>query len=414
MYSKTILLDHLRHKGIQNIRIDFPFDAGLNETAKSIPSTWSFTHKCFYLENTPENVQKIFSVFKNKAQVDATRLNARKELFPKTIKQKTIAAQKNFSRLPGETREKVNEFSNYLKSIRYSERTVENYRDMVASFLGFHAPKKIEEITNEDVEKFNYEHILKNHYSVSYQRQVISALKLFYSRVPGRKLKLYELERPQRSYRLPTVLSAEEVMNMLKCIPNLKHKAIIACIYSSGLRISELLNLQIKHIDVQRMQIRVVKGKGDKDRVVGLSKMFLIILKRYAGAYKPVDYLFNGEDGGKYSAESTRNILRNACRKAGIKKKVTPHVLRHSYATHMLENGVDLRYVQELLGHKKPETTMIYTHVTQKKLTSIKSPLDVIMDNLDLEIGDSPALLIEPNKEDNKRQELRLSAENSP
>jgi site-specific recombinase XerD len=106
--------------------------------------------------------------------------------------------------------------------------------------------------------------------------------------------------------------------------------------------------------------------------------MFLIILKRYAEAYKPVDYLFNGDGGGKYSAESVRNILRRACYKAGIKKKVTPHVLRHSYATHMLENGVDLRYIQELLGHKKPETTMIYTHVAQKKLVNIKSPLDVI------------------------------------
>lgn len=403
MLAKTITLDHLRHRGIQNIRIDFKFDSELNELAKSLPARWSYSNKCWYLENTQENVQKIFSTFKNKAWVDITRLKARQELFPKTIKQKTIAAQKNFSKLPKETEEKINEFKKYLTSIRYSDRTVENYVDMISSFLGFHSPKPVEQIINADVEKFNYEHILKNNYSVSYQRQVISALKLFYSRIGIKALRIDELERPKRSYRLPTVLSAEEVMNILKCIPNLKHKAIIACIYSSGLRISELLNLQIKDIDVNRMQIIIRRAKGNKDRVVGLSKMFLIILKRYAEAYKPNDYLFNGEDGGKYSAESTRNILRTACRKAGIKKKVTPHTLRHSYATHMLENGVDLRYVQELLGHKKPETTMIYTHVTQKKLVSIKSPLDVIAEEQ----------IFNEKQLDKEQQQLRLSAKNN-
>ena len=399
MLEKTITLDHLRHRGIQNIRIDFKFDSELNELAKSLPARWSYSNKCWYLENTEENVKRIFFVFKNKAWVDITKLKARQELFPKTIKQKTIAAQKNFSKLPKETEEKINEFKKYLTSIRYSDRTVENYVDMISSFLGFHAAKPVEQIINADVEKFNYEHILKNNYSVSYQRQVISALKLFYSRIGIKALRMDELERPKRSYRLPTVLSAEEVMSVLKCIPNLKHKAIIACIYSSGLRISELLNMQIKDIDVDRMQIMIRRAKGNKDRVVGLSKMFLIILKRYAEAYKPVDYLFNGEDGGKYSAESVRKILRRACIKAGITKKVTPHVLRHSFATHTLESGVDLRYVQELLGHSRPETTMIYTHVTQKKLTSIKSPLDIIVEKY---VFDKK----EPDKEE---QMVRLS-----
>jgi site-specific recombinase XerD len=399
---ETIILDHLTHRGIRQIRIGFSFNNVLNEAAQTAGAKWSSTKKCWYIENTKENLDKLFTAYKGKAWVDITKLKARQELFPKTILQKTIAAQKNFSKLPKETEEKINEFEKHLKSLRYSERTIENYVDMVSSFLGFHAQKSIGEIINADVEKFNYDHILKNDYSVSYQRQVISALKLFYSRIPGKALRIDELERPKRSYRLPTVLSAEEVMNILKCIPNLKHKAIIACIYSSGLRISELLNLQIKDIDVNRMQIIIRRAKGNKDRMVGLSKMFLIILKRYAEAYKPVDYLFNGEDGGKYSAESTRNILRNACRKAGIKKKVTPHTLRHSYATHMLENGVDLRYVQELLGHRRPETTMIYTHVTKKKLTSIKSPLDFIAEE---HVFDAKQL-------DKEQQQLRLSAEN--
>lgn len=385
---KTITLDHLRHKGTQNIRIDYAFDRELNDLSKTAGAKWSYSNKCWYLENTPENLKKIFSAFKGKAWVDMTRLKANEELHPKTIVQKTRAAQRNMLRNQPETVKQISEFKKYLLGIRYSERTVESYVDMVSSFMGFHAPKKAEEITNADVERFNFEHILQNNYSVSYQRQAVGAFKLFFGRIANCQLEIQELERPKRSYRLPTVLSEEEVMSILAQLRNLKHKSIIACIYSSGLRISELINLRIKDIDIQRMQIRVVKGKGDKDRVVGLSRMFLVILKQYAEMYKPSEYLFNGEDGGKYSPESVRNLLRAACRKAGILKKVTPHVLRHSYATHMLENGVDIRYIQELLGHRKPETTMIYAHVAQKKLVNIQSPLDAILEK-NLKDGDT-------------------------
>ena len=411
MFTKTILLDHLRHNGIQHIRIDFPFNREWNEIAKTIPAQWTSTHKCFYVENKPENLQKILNAFRGKVWVDMTRLKAREELFPKTSNQKTKSAQTNMSRLSPETLEKINGYKLYLKSIRYSDRTVENYFDMVSSFFGFcltpnpsphgegsNSPKTIYDITNADVEKFNHDYIIKNNYSVSYQRQLVSALKLFYARIPGlmRKLSIEELERPHARRRLPTVLSEEEILGILKNTPNLKHKSILACIYSSGLRISELLNLQLKDIDVHRLQIRVMKGKGDKDRVVGLSKMFLLLLEQYVNDYQPKDYVFNGEDGGKYSETSVRNILHAACRKAGIKKKVTPHVLRHSYATHMLENGVDLRYIQELLGHRKPETTMIYAHVAQKKLVKIESPLDAIANKLGA---------------DNQQGLLRLSAD---
>ncbi len=402
MLSKTITLDHLRHRGIQNIRIDFKFDSALNELAKSLPARWSFSNKCWYLENTQENVQKIFTVFKNKAWVDITRLKARQELFPKTVLQKTKEAQKNTAKVSEETILRIHEFEKYLKSIRYSERTVENYIQSLSSFFGFHSPKRPEEITHADIEKFNFEHILKNQYSVSYQRQVVSVLKLFYQRIADRKIDLQKLERPPKSRMLPVVLSEQEMIAMLKCIPNVKHKAIVMLLYSSGLRISELLNLKIADIDMNRMQIRVVQGKGNKDRYVGLSEVFLIVLKRYAEAYKPTDYVFNGEGGGKYSAESTRAIIRNASRKAGIKKKVTPHILRHSYATHLLENGVDLRYIQELLGHKSSETTEIYTHVAQKKLINIKSPLDIIVKN---EMNKQTQI----DEGDKQQQQLRIS-----
>jgi site-specific recombinase XerD len=401
MLEKTITLDHLLYKGIQQIRIDFKFDSKLNELAKSLPARWSYSNKCWYLENTQENIQKIFAAFKGKAWVDITKLNERKELFPKTILQKSRAAQFNMSKLSPGLQEKTGDFKMYLTGIRYSERTIDNYMDMLCSFLGYNSEKAVEEITNADVEKFNYEFIIKNQYSASYQRQLVSVLKLFFGRMPGSKLEIGKLERPQRSFRLPTVLSETEVIRILKSIPNLKHKAIISCIYSSGLRISELLNLQLKDIDTHRMQIRIVKGKGDKDRVVGLSKMFLLVLQHYVADYSPKDYVFNGEHGGRYSETSVRNILRAACNKAGIRKKVTPHTLRHSYATHMLENGVDIRYIQELLGHSRPETTMIYAHVAQKKLVNIKSPLDLIVEK-----GE--------NKEENELYALKGGSDNPP
>jgi site-specific recombinase XerD len=406
---KTITLDHLRHRGIQNIRIDYPFDVELNEAAKFAGARWSFSNKCWYLENTRENVLKVLSAFKGKAWVDINRLKEREELFPKTILQKSRAAQFNMSRLNPLVVERTGDFKKYLVGIRYSEKTIDNYMDILRSFLGFNYEKPIGAITVEDVEKFNYEFIIKNQYSVSYQRQLVSVLKLFYGRIPESKLEIAKLERPQRSYRLPTVLSETEVIRILKSIPNLKHKAIISCIYSSGLRISELLNLQLKDIDTHRMQIRIVKGKGNKDRVVGLSKMFLLVLQRYVADYNPKDYVFNGESGGRYSETSIRNILRAACLKAGVRKKVTPHTLRHSYATHMLENGVDIRYIQELLGHSRPETTMIYAHVAQKKLVNIKSPLDMIAEKG--ENGtENPQDLVKGGS-DNPQHLLRLSGE---
>ncbi len=410
MLSKTITLDHLTHKGIRNIRIDFPFDKELNEYAKSAQAKWSYSNKCWYLENTQENLQKIFAVFKGKAWVDITRLKERQELFPKTILQKTRAAQFNMSRLNPALIERTGDFKKYLTGIRYSEKTIDNYMDMLCSFLGYYHDKPVEAITMEDVEKFNFDFIIKNEYSSSYQRQLVSVLKLFFGRLAGCKIEIEKLERPRRSYRLPTVLSETEVIRILKSIPNLKHKAIISCIYSSGLRISELLNLQLKDIDTHRMQIRIEKGKGNKDRMVGLSKMFLLILQQYVADYAPRDYVFNGENGGRYSETSIRNILRAACTKAGVRKKVTPHTLRHSYATHMLENGVDIRYIQELLGHSRPETTMIYAHVAQKKLVNIKSPLDIIAEKRepDAEID------LEPLKgaSNNPPHQLRLSREN--
>lgn len=224
--------------------------------------------------------------------------------------------------------------------------------------------------------RFNCEYILERKLSAAYQSQFINALKLFYLINKNHKLELDKLPRPQQGYKLPKVISEEEVAMLLNVTENVKHKTMLALIYSAGLRRSELLNLKITDIDSKRMMISIRNGKGTKDRNVPLSEVVLIMLRSYYTLYKPKDYLFEGQYGDSYTGRSLELVLKKALKLSGIRKNVTLHMLRHSYATHLLEAGTNLRHIQELLGHKSPATTQIYTHVSKEQLSKITSPLD--------------------------------------
>ena len=191
--------------------------------------------------------------------------------------------------------------------------------------------------------------------------------------MPGR---YYQIDRPQKAEKLPEVISRKQALNMISAVSNLKHRCIIALIYSSGLRRNELVNLKIKDIDSDRMCIKVVLGKGKKDRITLLSKSLLNELREYYKLHRPKTYLFEGTPGKQYSASSIAKIVERAGKKAGVTKKVTPHMLRHSFATTLLENGTSLRHIQKLLGHNSIKTTEIYTHVATKSFAKIQSPLD--------------------------------------
>jgi len=191
-----------------------------------------------------------------------------------------------------------------------------------------------------------------------------------------------DLTYPGKHKKLPKVISEEDVIRILRATRNIKHRLAFAMLYSCGLRISELLNLKINEIDVERRTVFVRKSKGYKDRVVMLAESVVPLLVNYLQSYQPVEYLLNGQSGLKYSPVSVRKSLHNARKEAGVKRKVTPHTLRHSFATHLLEQGVGLRYIQELLGHQKPETTMVYTYVANDRLTQISSPLDHIVNKI--------------------------------
>ena len=275
------------------------------------------------------------------------------------------------------TQKHIITFKNYLNYRRYSQNTVKTYSDALEVFFRFFNDKPPEIINIEDLIQFNTEYILKKKLSASYQNQVINAIKLFYRNRFNRTMEVDIIQRPRREKRLPNVLSKDEVKSILEAPNNLKHRAMLSLIYACGLRRSELLNLTLKDILSDRGLLFIRQSKGKKDRVVPISNKLIEMLRDYYKAFKPKIWLFEGHlSGEKYSERSIQLVLIQAVTKAKIEKPVTLHWLRHSYATHLLENGTDLRYIQELLGHSSSRTTEIYTHVSTRNLQQIRSPFD--------------------------------------
>ena len=266
------------------------------------------------------------------------------------------------------------EIKQKLRYKRYSPNTIRTYISCLEQFNRFIKSEKLQ--INEPVIYQYLMGLVAKGYSRSSQNQHINAIKFYLEKVLKQKQKSYYIERPLKKRMLPTVLSEQEIQLIFSNIKNLKHKAILSLIYSSGIRIGEALNLTINDLDSDRMLISIRRGKGEKDRMVPMASNVLKLLRVYYKEYKPVNYLFNGNENGPYSATSVRNVLKRAVYKSYIKKNVTPHTLRHSYATHLLEKGTDLRYIQVILGHSSVKTTEIYTHVSTKNLQAIKSLIE--------------------------------------
>jgi integrase/recombinase XerD len=268
-------------------------------------------------------------------------------------------------------------FKNYMNFRRYSQNTIKTYADALEVFFRFYKDQAPESLNIEDIINFNTSYILKKNLSASYQNQVINAIKLFYRNRFNRAMEVDFIQRPRREKRLPNVLSKNEVKSILEAPTNLKHRAMLSLIYACGLRRSELLNLTLKDILSDRNLLFIRQSKGKKDRVVPISIKLIEILRDYYKAFKPKTWLFEGQEvGKKYSERSIQLVLNQAVIKAKIVKPVSLHWLRHSYATHLLESGTDLRYIQELLGHSSSRTTEIYTHVSTRNLQQIRSPFD--------------------------------------
>ncbi|GGC93999.1 integrase [Flavobacterium lutivivi] len=338
----------IKHNGTDRIAVYFEKNTELIARIKTFEDArWSASRRCWHVPDTDEN-----------------RLHFKIEL-----------AQNLTPNEEGIT--SIDNFRKYLLSKRYSPNTITVYCDALRSFLTFYRNKSVKDITNEDVILYNNDYILKNKFSVSYQNQIVNAIKLFFRTVYEKSIQVEKIHRPKREKKLPNVLSKEEVKAILDAHSNIKHKMMLSMIYSCGLRCGELLALQPVHIDSKRNIVLLKNSKGKKDRIAPLSPKILEMLREYYKLYKPTTYLFEGQtEGTPYSDKSLQQVLKQALEKAKITKPVTLHWLRHSYATHLLESGTDLRYIQELLGHNSSKTTEIYTHVSTKSIQQIKSPFD--------------------------------------
>lgn len=270
----------------------------------------------------------------------------------------------------------LEDFVQLLKIKRYSYNTISAYRNAIKKFIVFHNGINLEKLTKKDIELFINKQVINEGVSQSYQKQMVGAIKFLYNDLLRKNYDLFYLYPKRREHKLPEILSRTEIQLLISSFTNIKHKAIISTIYSAGLRLEECLNLKIIDIDSENNIIRVRSGKGNKDRNVLLSDKLIRILRNYYKIYRPTEYLFEGQNGGKYSASSVQSIMRTALKKNNIKKHATPHTLRHSFASHLLESGTDIRIIQEILGHNDIRTTQIYTHISSVNIKSVKSPFD--------------------------------------
>lgn len=366
---------HYRQQPIVEIR--FQYNQAIIDRLKQVTAArWSPTLQCWYSLEKDFKLRHFFDSFIDLAYIDYTRLKQEK---PAASKQPgTPYNLKQIKELLSpETKEEISGFKRWMQQMRYSDNTVKTYIHHIEIFLGYYHKKNPDAIRNSDVVVFNHDFILKNGLSATFQNQLISAVKKFYNYFSNQEFDTESLERPQKSQPLPKVMAKKSLQTFFDSITNPKHKIAMETIYAYGLRRSELLNLKLEHINTKRGIISIVNSKGKKDRVVPVSQRWLEKARLYYQAYKPEVYLIEGQFPGKsISAASLQKVFERALKKSKVGKPYTIHCLRHSFATHLLENGTGLRYIQELLGHKSSKTTEKYTHVSNKSLKNIKNPFD--------------------------------------
>ena len=272
--------------------------------------------------------------------------------------------------------ELLDKFQKQIAIENYSEQTQKTYNSTIKLFLEYVEKLKKTKIDDSDIQNYLFYCKTEKKYSFSTMKHVIASISYLYLKILHKPIPKALDIKFRKPTSLPSVLSLSDIAKILGVTKNLKHKTILLLIYASGLRLNELLELRIGDIDSESMKIHIREAKGKKDRYVMLSENTLELLREYYKIYKPSNYLIEGQAGGKYSPKSVQSVFKKALQKAGIKKKATVHTLRHSFATHLLDDGTDIRYIQELLGHKRLETTQIYTHVSSYSINKIKSPAD--------------------------------------
>lgn len=395
---KKIILKPLFHRQQEVIGIYHDPDVHLTKIIRKLPGVkWSQTNKCWYISLSEPDFRSLISKLEGHAHIDKSLLKVYLEKRKKVLA--TIPVEKPTAGNPAPARalvkspatrlsacnlEALERFVQLLKLKAYSPSTINTYRTEFIQLLKLLKKKPVETLTPDDLKRYMVYAMEKEGIRENTAHSRLNALKFYFEQVLGRERFFWEIPRPKKQYQLPKLLNETEIRKLFNALTNKKHKAMLFTAYSAGLRVSEISGLRIADIDSGRMQILVSQAKGKKDRYVNLSPVLLDILRNYISTYvpRPVYYLFeSGATGQAYPTRTIQQIFSNAKNRAGIKKEVGVHSLRHSFATHLLEKGTDIKYIKDLLGHFSIKTTERYLHVSKRQLINIISPFDDLWAN---------------------------------
>jgi site-specific recombinase XerD len=384
----TITLKPLQHRGEEKLAIFFPFDRQIDYAVRNIKGVkWSQTHRCWYLPLSKESFDTVSSKLKNLGQLEYPALKGYLEKRNQVlaIKAQTAPASKKIVlnkqalatfAISNENLKLLDQTVKTLKLKAYSNNTIELYRGELLQLMRLLKGRPLAGLTTNQIKSYLLWLLQERRSSESKVHTTLNALKFCFEQVLYQPKIFIEIPRPKKHLQLPKVHAAENVKKIIQSTNNEKHKTMLMLSYATGLRLQEIINLRIKDIDSARMVINVIRAKGKKDRQVILSEKLLTQLRKYFKLYRPEEWLFEGQTGERYGYRSLQMVFSRAKQAAGIKTPGGIHSMRHSFATHLLENGTDIRLIQELLGHNSIKTTIRYTHVSKAHLEKIKSPLD--------------------------------------
>jgi site-specific recombinase XerD len=386
---QTVLLKPLHHRGQEVIGIYLTNDPDLNLQVRKLPAVkWCQTNKCWYLPLSQQSYKQILGQLTNHAKLDIKVLKEYLEKRKKVKATVCISSQKNDSKtiisspawkLSQENVSALERFIEQLKLKAYSPSTIRTYRSEFLQLLQLLKKKSVNDLTPDDLRRYMVYAMEKQGIKENTAHSRINAIKFYFEQVLGREKFFFEIPRPKKQHLLPGVLSKEQVAMIINAVNNLKQKTILMLTYACGLRVSEVVSIEISDIDSKRMIMYIRNAKGKKDRIVNISAVILVMLRAYFKEYKPKRWMFEGQFNGEhYSIRSIQTVLQTAKIKAGILKSGGMHALRHSFATHLLDKGIDVVMIQKLLGHNDIKTTLRYLHVTNKDLGKIISPIEDI------------------------------------
>jgi integrase/recombinase XerD len=358
------------------IALHIPFDESTIQRLRNVPgSRWESQRGYWSFPRSREALEKLLAALR----IDWHQLDREVAIALGLVKAVPTPALRSFSPRPSVSSD-LEAVRRELRVRSYSPKTIKAYLSCIRLFAQFFAPRDSRELTGSDIRRYILHQVDEKRVAAGTVSQILNALKFLYGEIYRRPFELEGIRHPKKGRKLPVVLSVDEVKRLFEGVGNLKHRVLLMLAYSAGLRVSEIVRLKVEDIDSGRKLIRIQMGKGKKDRYTILSDVVLEALREFWKAYRPKVWLFEGKPAGKrYSERSAQKVFEQAAKKAGIRKSVSIHSLRHSFATHLLEQGTDIRFIQELLGHRSVKTTEIYTHVSRQRLAALRSPIDAIV-----------------------------------